>query len=354
MRVRRTALLTFAAVALSGCGSHSSAKRTSEVPKGFTPETFAATNARDLWVLGLAPCGTSRCWLIVRTTDSAHSFRRAGTLPFSTEGVVPSLVFADHQNGYAFVLPGLKAVLLATHDGGKTWRRQSTRSVLAVATAAGNAYAVTARCSRDRCTRYRFERSRVSSSTWTGSAMPFLPDDGLVSLAARGSNVWLLASAVGIHPHDQLARSANSGRTFTNGPGPCYSDLGGDLSPVSASAVWAVCPTGMMAGALRSTNGGTAFAQLRTRPLVNSAQLAAASTSTAVLFGNGAGLRPMRTTDGGASWRPARVPKRPIDVFRVTFVDSRVGFAVAQTGPTRQELWRTADGGAHWSEVRLR
>jgi hypothetical protein len=289
----------------------------------------------------------------VRTHDGGRSFRKEGTLPFSTDGVVPSLTFADDRNGYAFVPSGLRSVLFSTHDGGQTWHRQSAGSVLALATAAGTVYAVTARCSRDRCTNYRFERSRVTSSAWTGSALPFLPDDGLVSLAARGSNVWLLASRVGIHPHDRVARSADSGRTFTNGPGPCYSDLGGDLSPVSTSVVWAVCPTGMMAGALRSTDGGTTFAQLKTRPLVNSAQLAAASTSTAVLFGNGAGLRPMRTTDGGASWRPARVPKRLIDVFHATFVDSRVGFVLAQTGPTRQELWRTADGGASWSELRI-
>ena len=350
----KTALLSFAVVALSGCASHPSAKRLPEVPTGFAPATFAAAGASDLWVLGLAPCGGRRCWVVVRTRDGGRSFTRSGTLPFSTEGVFPSLVFADDRNGYAFVLTGLKNTLYATHNGGKTWHRQPVGSLLALATAAGDVYAVTARCSPEKCTHYRFERAPVSSSTWTASALPFTPGDGLVSLAARGSNVWLLGSRVGLHPKDRLAHSVDSGGTFRTVPGPCYSDLGGSLSPATANIVWAVCPTGMMAGALRSVDGGITFRQLRTRPLVNSAQLAAASGSTAVLFGNGAGLRPMRTTDGGLTWTPAHTPSQPIDVFHVAFVDSHVGFALAQTGPRRQDLWRTTDGGAHWAELRIR
>jgi photosystem II stability/assembly factor-like uncharacterized protein len=37
----------------------------------------------------------------------------------------------------------------------------------------------------------------------------------------------------------------------------------------------------------------------------------------------------------------------------VGFTDARVGAALVETGATSQ-LWRTTDGGASWSRVRLR
>src|SRR5207253_675068 len=81
-------------------------------------------------------------------------------------------------------------------------------------------------------------------------------------------------------------------------------------------------------------------------PLVNSARLAAASTNTAVVFGNGAGSQLLRTTDGGVTWQPARAPHPPTVVSWLGFADSRVGYALVQTGwdtadrVERQELWR--------------
>ena len=50
--------------------------------------------------------------------------------------------------------------------------------------------------------------------------------------------------------------------------------LGGDVEPSSARIVWAVCATGMMAGASRSTDGGVTFEPLHAPPLVNAARLA--------------------------------------------------------------------------------
>lgn len=334
------------AAALSGCGAGPAAHRSvpAKVPRGFVPEAVAETSQRDIWLLGTAPCRSGRCSVVLRTRNGGRSFTRAGAPPLPTQGTTPSLAFVDEHNGFAY-LRGTRGALYATRDAGATWQRQPFRNVLAFATDGSTAYAVT---------HSRLERKPGSSSAWRAAALPFTPNGGLVSLTARHGEVWLLGSPAGRHPHDLLARSADSGRTFTTRPGPCYSDLGGTLVPASSQVVWAVCPTGMSGGAFRSTDDGVTFTQLRTRPLVNSAQLAAASGSTAVLFGNGAGLRPMRTTDGGANWSPATTPRRPIDVFQVAFIDSHVGFALAQTGPQRQDLWRTTDGGAHWSELRIR
>jgi photosystem II stability/assembly factor-like uncharacterized protein len=126
-----------------------------------------------------------------------------------------------------------------------------------------------------------------------------------------------------------------------------------------ATAIWAVCPTGNLGAAFRSSNGGASWQRLAAPTLVNSAQLAAASAATAVVFGNGAGSRLFRTTNGGASWGAAGTPSATA-VSWLDFGDARTGYALVQTGwdeaagVERQEFWRTTDAGARWRVVRLR
>jgi hypothetical protein len=123
--------------------------------------------------------------------------------------------------------------------------------------------------------------------------------------------------------------------------------------------MWAVCPTGMLAGAWRSTDGGVTFQHVNTPPLVNSAALAPASGTTAVLARNGARSRLLRTTDGGVHWTAPRVPGLATFVPWIGFTDADVGAALVQTGDDgsakieRQALWRTTDRGASWSRVRF-
>ncbi len=352
------------AIAMSGCGSSSrpapaAARPQPKVPASFEPQAIAVRGARNYWLLGSVPCHKRRCFAIVRTTDGGRSFTRAAApaLPIMTTD--PSLRLADSRNAFAYVsTPG--GPFFATHDGGATWGRIAIGDVLALTIAGGNAYAVTAECSLDRCTSYRLRRSSVSVDTWSASALPFTPDGPILDLAGKGRAVWLLGTPTRIREeHDELARSTDGGLTFDAAPGPCYAGLGGRLLPVT-SAVWAVCPTGNLGAALRSVDGGTSFAPLTTPPLMNSARLAAASADTAVVFGNGAGSRLLRTTDGGTTWHPARTPHPPTVVSWLGFANSRVGYALVQTGwdaaakVERQELWRTTDGGARWLAVSLR
>ena len=186
--------------------------------------------------------------------------------------------------------------------------------------------------------------------------MPFAPGDPAFGLAAYGSNVWLLGS-VAAPPNwmsEKLARSSDRGRTFVSGPGPWVPGLGGELVPTSARVLWTVCPTGMMAGAWRSTDGGVSFRPLASPGLINAAVLAPASGEVAVLAPNGAPARLLRTADGGVTWRAARRPGRATFWPWIGFTDTRVGAALVQTGASAvQALWRTTDGGASWSRVAL-
>lgn len=333
------------------------------MPTGFDPASFTAVSDSDYWVLGSVPCRTGRCTSILRTTDGGAGFAAIPAPSLSAAGppgASATLRFADRLDGFAFVT-GAGGVFYATHDGGATWRRLALGNVLAFATGGGNAYAVTARCSSQGCTGYRFERSPVSADAWSAAATPFAPSGSVVDLAAHGSSVWLLGTPAGPQSSgsDELARSTDAGRTFVAGPGPCAPGLGGQLAPVSASVVWAVCPTGMLAGAWRSTDAGVTFTQLTAPPLVNSAVLAPASQDTAVIAANGAGSRLLRTTDGGVTWTRPSTPGARTFWPWIGFTDAEVGAALVQTGYDAsakieiQVLWRTTDGGAGWSAVRF-
>ena len=276
-------------------------------------------------------------------------FRRPSpALP--TAGTTPQLRFADRLDGFAFV--PWRRLFYATHDGGASWQRLALGRVVGFATGAGNVYVVTSR---------RLEYSRVSANAWHTRPLPFTSDGSALDLAAHGANLWLLGTHRSSGPrwNNELARSKDAGRTFVTGAGPCVPGLGGELAPTSTQVLWAVCPTGMSAGASRSINGGISFTRLRTSPLVNSAQLAAASESTAVLA-RGVDARLLRTTDGGNTWKAPKTPGQATYIMWVGFTDARVGVALVQTGYDESAkievtaLWRTTDGGATWSKVPIR
>ena len=318
------------------------------VPAGFEPVSFTAVSERSFWLLGTVPCSGGRCTAIVRTTDGGRRFVTIHAPALPTSGTTPELRFADRLDGFAFV--PWRGLFYATHDGGATWRRLALGRLVAFATGSGNVYVATSR---------RIEYSPVSTNAWHARPLPFTSDGSPLDLAAHGANLWLLGTqrATGSF-HDDLARSNDAGRTFRTGAGPCVPGLGGGLAPTSTNVVWAVCPTGMLGGAWRSTNGGISFAHLPTPQLVNAAQIGPASATTAVLD-RGVGVRLLRTTDGGRKWSPPKTPGRATSIVWVGFTDARVGAALVQTGYSESAktevtaLWRTTDGGATWSNVRV-
>jgi photosystem II stability/assembly factor-like uncharacterized protein len=314
------------------------------VPTGFEPLSFTAVSRSDFWLLGTVPCRVGRCAAIVRTTDGGRTFAAVGAPALPTSVNTPELRFADRRDGFAFV--PWRGLFYATHDGGATWRRLGLGRVVGFGTGAGRVFVVTTR---------RLLTSPVSADAWSGRALPFPSDGSALNLAAHGPTVWLLGTRPSRGPmsRDELARSSDAGRTFATMAGPCVPGLGGALAPTSARVVWAVCPTGMSAAAWRSVDGGVAFARLPTPPLVNSAQIAPASATTAVLV-RGFESRLLRTTDGGETWRAPRTPGHATGVLWAGFTDARVGSALVQTHGQETALWRTTDGGATWSAVPVR
>lgn len=334
----------------AGCGGVRHARR--PLPNRFVPVSLSAVDDRSFFLLGTLPCTAGRCYAIERTVDGGWSFTRTpAPAGLPKEGTTPTIRFANDRDGFIWVPFGW-GDFWSTHDGGASWRRLASPDVVSITTSDRQVYAVVARCTPQQCSGYRFARGRATAVRWKESRLPFAPDGPVLSLAARGQRIWLLASPRGrVAPHDVLARSTDGGRTFVAGAGPCFADLGGRLEASSMRVVWATCATGMMAGAFRSTDGGATFVPLHTPPLVNSAELAPASDRIAVLAANGAGRPLYRTIDGGATWRPLAPVGKDDYWYEVAFTGPRVGNALVQVGARAAALWRTTDGGATWSKV---
>ena len=98
----------------------------------------------------------------------------------------------------------------------------------------------------------------------------------------------------------------------------------------SADVLWAMCPTGMMAQAFRSTDGGAQWSTLRRGELENSALLAPASDTTAVIQPSAQGQL-LRTSDGGATWQSV-YPSGSGDFWWwwTGFTDSNTGSALVR------------------------
>lgn len=321
------------------------------VPPGFHPETAAGVGTRDYWVLGDYRCGRTWCSALVRSTDGGKQFRRVALPPIPSPEATPSLTFANARVGYVAV-PGGR--LYATRDGGTSWHPWGPPNLRDVTVAGGEVYGLL---------RNRLERSPLSRSAWREVPIP-VHLRFLVSLAARGRRVWLLGSTRNVRAGDVTLRSADHGTTFAKSHGPCIPELAGRLVPASSGVVWAVCPTGMMAGLSLSTNGGRTFPRFGSfhhpggvglPSLTNGAGVFPISGRAAVLY-EGAQGPLFRTEDTGRRWSRVRRTARIAQVLWLGFTTSRAGAAVVTTRShaTRPELWRTTDGGETWHSVPIR
>lgn len=347
------------------------------VPAGFDPVSFTAISASEYWLLGEAPCSNPVCTSIVRTTDGGADFvgLPAPAAPYvdsssvaaggssSTAGI-NTLLFADPLDGYAFAT-GSGGAFFDTHDGGEHWAQPgflAGNQLLAFGTGAGYALALVGSCPNGSCASLELERSPVGSDQWTALAVPVPAGVAQVTtMTVYGSNLWFSVTTSPAEANELLVAGTGSGASFATYKSPCFSGLGGTIEASSSSVLWAVCPTGMMSEAFRSTDGGAQWSALSSvGEMDNSAQLAPASDTTAVLEQSSQGPV-LRTDDGGATWQTI-YPSGSGSLWWswIGFTDSNTGSALRTegtapagwpwpNGPSPEQLWRTADGGATWT-----
>ncbi len=365
--VALAALLTALGLGASACGGHPRAAPTTTtttttpvarpVPASFAPVALSAPSARDIWILGNAHCSSGSCAALVHSTDGGLHFA-AATAPSARAGTLDSIRFATPDDGYVYDghAFGRTAPLWVTDDGGSHWRQAPFGNLLALGTGGGKAFAITATCANGNCHRVELRTAPVGGNTWSEETIESGPIDPLVAMTVSGSSIWLSVSDTSsTHANQTLLVTLDAGRSFAAEQSPCVTGLAGALSASSANVVWAICPTGMLATASRTTDTGKTWSTLDVgRELANSSQLVPASDTTAVLA-TGDQAQLLRTTNGGSSFSVVQ----PVSAGywnHIDFADAAHAYAlrIVGTGQAAPKLYASGDGGATWRLVPLR
>ena len=332
----------------------------------FYPLSVSAVGVHDYWVLGYnvsSDGGVSTA--VKKTTDAGQTFTAVG----SPAAVVPVISyppdtatvyevrFGDANNGWAF---GSK--LFQTADGGVSWSAVTDISggVVDLVAANGVAWAVvdlsagTASSAPARYALYSTAYGKAAQH-WTQAQLPIDLGATQPSIVDQDGTVTIVASGPLRSSNLDHALVATNGGAFTDHVGPCSQDLGGYLSN-SALGVWALCPSGSMAGAYVSSDRGATWTAVPNLPPPSfpnpgAGGLGAIDNKHAVLFDLAAnGL--VRVTVGGS---PVQVNAGPTSAGAsptfIGFTTPSVGFAIVPGQAAPNQLWRTTDGGQTWSAV---
>ncbi len=107
------------------------------------------------------------------------------------------------------------------------------------------------------------KRSAVSADQWSAIDVPVpAGTDQVAAMTVHGRDLWFSLTTSASQANQLLVSGTASGAHFSTGPSPCFSGLGGSIEASSADVLWAMCPTGMMAEAFRSTDGGSQWEPL--------------------------------------------------------------------------------------------
>ncbi len=296
-----------------------------------------------------------------------------------------TLAFDDHGDGFLYG-PGL----YVTHNGGKTWSRNTQPgAVLSVEALGSSVWMVQARCptSTVRACPLQLLESNDGGRTWSSSAAPASALSNPYVDEAQGqtwlvrinqSSAYLLSNPVtnpeGDADQAPLWFTADSGRSWFTRSIPCKIDgQSVVLSAAPDGTLIAVCAGEPGAGeqmksVLRSFNSGITWTVESYCPLIGSAaeascasetlnsgylsEIDVVSANTVYLVGNRSALLVSR--DGGASWQVVpSIGDTSDGTQRVIFFNGLAGL-VFGFDPNKSDLptlWVTRDGGTKWTAV---
>jgi hypothetical protein len=347
----------------------------SKVP--FAPAIVARAGTTNvLYVLSeSSTCSVRECLRLERSNNGGRTFIAESVPPVTkvlggTTAPIDNLYFANPNDGYAeeFTSTGAKwetTSLFLTHDGGRTWSTESIAphdSVYGFASSSRYFYAVTEECTvgrKGRCSHIQLNRSAVGTSTWEKLQIPrqILKYWGGIQVAAFGSRVWLSTQDQDSAPFSPyLATSRNSGDSFTVAAQPQLSSAGScGLLPVSEEVLWAECDQGMMQGdILYSRDGGSRWQFNQNSQLGRFAFGVFEPVGTVAYFINEMAPRTFFLATNEAS-TPRAIGVMPGDFTWMTIdmTNGKQGLALSQGagGSSLDILWRTTDGGEHWTRV---
>jgi len=325
-------------------------------PLGFEPAAVSFASTRDGWELGSAGC--DGCAALRRTRDGGRTWAALPSLRSTLfvgggPGVgVRDLVFADRSNGFLFG-PGL----FASHDGGRSWRRQSVPAVASLRLGGGYAYALTIRPEG-------IWRARVGGTGWRRLRLPAAARE-IGELSVEGTTLVVLRlghTKPGPGPAGRIWFSGDRGLSWGARTVPCtQADGSAALMAVTRARPrsWLIdCTLNLQSSQaqhvshhlFRSDDSGRSWTRLADPTRRNDPTL---------LADNGAGHEFLATEgvhdelvgsfDGGRRWRALiRSGGSFFGWADLQFLDERTGFVVGPTNNAPEHVYRTDDGGRSW------
>jgi photosystem II stability/assembly factor-like uncharacterized protein len=270
---------------------------------------------------------------------------------------VSSIRFANTKTGWAF-----GSALWVTHDGGQSWRRDTTfgarsdqavNQIFALEVAAGSVYTVVHKGEGNGCT--ELDRSPIDHDDWTpvrdvGGCGVVL---GAVSLAIHGHTGSLLLQNGGRWTAYRLAAHGWSPAGF-----PCPNNSPGAAVAVASDTVTSVeCMGGGAAGntakqLFLSRDAGRHYVELASG-LSAGGQVELAMTSTRLVLAASSAAswiyrqqlnqqalhKTLQLNDGGLGWR------------EIGLTTATQGFAIEGAQPPGVALYITRDGGTTWHKA---
>jgi photosystem II stability/assembly factor-like uncharacterized protein len=328
----------------------------------ITP-TAVAGGAGDLWLLGTYPCATGTCSAMMRSTDGGNTFVRVSypstSPPFEATG--QSFWFGNAEDGYLYVSSSSTHGLYWTRNGGKSWRNIQPGGSRAwrdapvsgplaspIVTTDGRAYVLVLEgCSTDSCKSVVLASSPVTSDTWTTKPVPVNEATSSAGLAAFGSKVWLIVTLDGGSPAHVLV-SENDGQSFSTLPSKGMLGLCSAIA-TSPTTLWGFCITGNAGYAVRSTYGGRIFKYLPGTTSPNASNILPVSDDE-VIFQDETSTHLRLTRDGGASF--SSVLSNVYGGCAVAFASKTTWLVLGLFGQNHP-MWRTTNGGRTWQPVKV-
>jgi hypothetical protein len=313
-----------------------------------------------------ADCGSVACLQLQRTSDNGAHFATLHLPPISTVKRslenLGELIFPNSTDGYASLDVANSLVWYATTDGAQSWHRVTVapgESILQLAPTHHALYAVIAQCVKPyTCNDYRIARSTLNATTWTTGALPTPLSKGDFALDVYDSNVWANLQGPRL---PLLFTSHNGGRSFIESSKPLLGSVSAcNLTPMSPSAVWAECPTGMLVSFFYSSDAGVHWTSISRYPYAGTGGGAFDPVSSSLAFLN-FGPFTSRAKDLYVISNSGRTMTAVGNLACTTtnnlvFTNATDGLAICQKDSTSSSttyLLRTSDGGREWSKESL-
>jgi hypothetical protein len=310
------------------------------------------------WVLGGAPCGSTSCVALLRTSNAGHTWSAEQAPPttfapapysFYLSKGVSQVRFADPQDGWAY-----GPELWSTHDGGLHWNQIDLGSVWSLEASDGDVHAVILQQTTNTLV---MESSPANRDAWTttGSLHSGAGPVPSADLVLQGQSGWVVVNDRTVVDGDRL--TAGRWASWI----PACTGTGGfaALSASSGSSLVALCQQGIWGGlqppavrAYFSNNGGQTFYG-GSAPLpgdVNQTGNAVASPAPGVIVTDtyvNKQYELIETFNHAGSWVPVATVSG--QATYLGFTSSSQGVAITSNG--KNVMLMTFDGGRHWAPV---